>query len=150
MSMNELKLNSIKLNSPLSETNDSRENVPFSFLLSFLVSNLILQNLLGSLEVILWARFHLLLTTICDLHVLPHPASAVYFVFTLIWIVTKSLANGFVSTCLDYSKSFCQVLRTLTSPNSNVSRIDWPVLGQSHLHLIVVFICCCIPFICYQ
>ena len=34
---------------------------------------------------------------------------------------------------------FCMVSWTLTSPNFNVFRIDWPMSWQSHLHLLTVF-----------
>ena len=49
MSMNKLKLNQIKLNSSVSETNDSGANSSLFFLLSFSVSKLTPQNLLGIL-----------------------------------------------------------------------------------------------------
>ena len=44
---------------------------------------------------------------------------------------------------------FCLVLQTMTSPNFNVFRIDWPMLLQSHHRLLAVFHCC-VPYIGYQ
>ena len=41
---------------------------------------------------------------------------------------------------------FWQVLRTLTSPNFNVVRIDWPAFWRSHFHLVALFHCL-LPFI---
>ena len=41
---------------------------------------------------------------------------------------------------------FCMVSPTLTSPNFNVSRIDWPALSQRHLLSLAVFHCF-VPFI---
>ena len=54
-------------------------------------------------------------------------------------LLDLDLAHASVSICLDYCDSFCLALQTLTSLNFSLFRINWPVLWQSHHHLLIVF-----------
>ena len=50
-------------------------------------------------------------------------------------------ANALVFSRFIIAIQFCLVLQTLTSPNFNVFRLDWPVLWQSHHHSLAMFHC---------
>ena len=82
-------------------------------------------------------------------HVLPHPGSVAYS--PLPWSGYCKITCK-CSCCLAISIiaiHFRLVLWTMTSPNCNAFRINWPVLWQSCFHLVTVFHCF-IPFIGYQ
>ena len=77
--------------------------------------------------------------------------NATFHAVTIFWIChifADSLAlklqqNYSKITCFDASITVfgwnCLELQTSTSPNLSMSRIDWPMLRQSHHHLFAVF-----------
>ena len=85
-----------------------------------------------NLESNIWQKFHLPLIyqqsavhafTICGIHV---------FTSTLIWIVQNYLQLLLCPVILITKIHFCMVLPTLTSPNFDIFRINWPTWWQSH------------------
>ena len=95
-------------------------------------------------------KISLPLTYIGCLKLMLLPCSAYVAHLPLLWSGYSKITCMQMLLCLDYYNSLlCVASRTLSSPNFNVYRIDWPVLWQIHLLLLAVFHCC-IPSIGYQ
>ena len=58
------------------------------------------------------------------------------FAFPLIWIVQNFLQIRLCLAVLSVAIHFCRALRTLTTSNFNMFRIDWPTLRLCHLYLL--------------
>ena len=100
------------------------------------------QNLLGILEYYLTN-----ITLSADIyqqsaaHVFTISGISGIFTITLIWIVQNFLQLFLSLVILIIAIHLCMVLQTLTSPNFNVFRIDWPTWWQNLLHSLAVFHC---------
>ena len=130
MSTNKLKLNPEKTEFLLIENKRQRSKFLSLFPVELFGVKTNPANLLGILGIIFdnfTFRSHI--TTVCrSYHPFTISGICGAFTVTLIWIAQNYLQLLLCLVVLNIVIHFCMVSRTLTSPNFNVFRINWPAL----------------------